>query len=76
MYCTAQGIQPIFYNNLKLSVIYKIFESLCCISETTLILWSTIPQKNKKEDKKNKLSYLITDSPFFPSICDHEAQSK
>ena len=34
IYCTAQGIEPIFYNNFKYSIIYKNFESLCCTPET------------------------------------------
>ena len=29
IYCTAQGIQPIFYNNFKWSIIHKNIESLC-----------------------------------------------
>ena len=35
---------------------------------------STILQLKKKTVKKN--SYLIADPLFFPSTCDHEAQSK
>ena len=33
MYCAAQGIQAIFYNNFKWSVIYKNIESLHYIPE-------------------------------------------
>ena len=46
IYCTAQGIQPIFYKNYKWNIyiyiyIYKIYkdsESLCGIPETNIIL--------------------------------------
>ena len=30
--------EPIFYNNFERSIIYKIFESLCCIPEINIIL--------------------------------------
>ena len=37
IYCTAQGLWPIFYNNFKQSITYKDFESLCCTSETNIV---------------------------------------
>ena len=36
-YCTAQGIQPLFCNNFKWSIIYKNIESVCCTPETKMI---------------------------------------
>ena len=38
VYCTAQGIEPIFYNNYKWSIIYRKFEPLSCTAETNIIL--------------------------------------
>ena len=35
---TAQGIQPIFYNNLKLNIIHKNIKSLYCTLKTNIVL--------------------------------------
>lgn len=37
IYCIAQGISPIFYNNFKLTIIYKIIELLWYIPETNMV---------------------------------------
>ena len=37
IYCTTQGMSPIFYNNFKWRIICKSFESVCCTSETNRI---------------------------------------
>ena len=41
IYCTTQGIQPIFYNKFKWNIIYKNTESWCCTSETIVNLLHT-----------------------------------
>ena len=39
IHCTVQGIETVFYNNFKWSIIYKNVGSLCCESpETDVIL--------------------------------------
>jgi len=38
IYCTAQGIQPIFYNNFKWNITFKNCKPLCCIPETYINL--------------------------------------
>ena len=43
-----QETQPIFYNNFKWSIIYKDFESLCCIPETCIILYISYASIEKK----------------------------
>ena len=35
---TAQGIQSLFYNSFKWSVVYKIFESLSSTPEMNIII--------------------------------------
>ena len=37
IYCIAQEIKPMPYNNFKWSIIYKDIESLCCIPETNIV---------------------------------------
>ena len=38
IYCTEQKIQSIIYCNFKWCIVLKNTESLCCISETNIIL--------------------------------------
>ena len=38
IYCTEQGILPVFYNTTKWSIIYKNTVSLSCRPETKIIL--------------------------------------
>lgn len=45
MPCTAQGIESMFYNNVKWNTIYKNIEPLCCTPETKLPCKSTTLQK-------------------------------
>ena len=46
MYCTAQGIQQIFYNNYKWGVTFKNCESLCCTLVTYIILYNILSIKD------------------------------
>ena len=39
IHCTAQGIQPLFYNNIKQSIIYKNGGSLHCTLASNIILY-------------------------------------
>ena len=57
MYCTMWGIQPIFYDNYKQSIIFKDCDSLHCTPETYIklyIKYTTI----KKKGKSNRLSHM------------------
>ena len=55
MYCTAQEIKLIFYNNYKWSMICKNLKSLHCTPETNLVHELYLNQKIKK---KKGISFL------------------
>ena len=57
MLCTAQGIQPIFYNNFTWSIIYKNIESLYC-TETNIVLYVNYTSVNKKNACKGAQPHL------------------
>ena len=62
IYCTVQRIQPIFCNNHKQSITFKIRESLCCTPETYSCN-STIPQFKKNhllQKLKNNNNFTAT----------------
>ena len=48
IYCTTQGIQPIFYNNYKWSIPFKNFQSLYGTTEIYIILYITYTSILKK----------------------------
>ena len=53
IYCTVWGIQPIFYNNYKWSIVSKDCDSLCCPPETYIILYikyTAIKKKRRATD--------------------------
>ena len=62
MYSTAQGIQPIYKNNLK-SIIYKNIESLHYTPETNIILYTNYNlikmNEVKKSPMKQKRKYYL-----------------
>ena len=53
MYCTAQGIQPISYNNYKQNVTFKNCDSLCCTTESYNMVHQLYLNK-KRSGKKLK----------------------
>ena len=52
LYCTTQGIWPVFFGNYKLNITFKNCESLCCIPATYIILYINYTSMKKIFSKK------------------------
>ena len=67
MYCAAQGIWPILYNNCQWSISFKNCGSLCCVPEIYIILYTACTSirkiKKKREHRKWGLGALHAEKP-------------
>ena len=64
IYCTAQGIQPICYNNFKWSIIYKNIKSLCGSPETNIVNQLYFNEKSQNFASFGLFRYCIESGPL------------